>query len=81
MTSCLVIAAVISCTITTPKPTPAEAVKVLTSSVPQYIAPWPRVYQELLGLGAHHTHSVARPNNFLLEIGPSSRICQFNAFS
>ena len=46
MTSCLVIAAVISCTITTPKPTPAEAVKVLTSSVPQYIAPWPRVYQD-----------------------------------
>jgi hypothetical protein len=46
MTTCLVIAAVISCTFQGPRPTPAEAVRVLTSSIPQYIAAWPRVWQD-----------------------------------
>jgi hypothetical protein len=42
MTSCLVIAAVISCTGLPANQTPAAAVQVLTASVQPYVAPWSR---------------------------------------
>lgn len=57
MTSCLVIAAVITCTGLPPKPTPSEAVKVLTASVQPYVAPWPRAERTTQDVNAATTFS------------------------
>lgn len=58
MTTCLVIAAVISCTTSTPKPTPHDAVRVLTSSVTAFVAAPPipsRVERDLARYRDEHT--------------------------
>lgn len=42
MITCLIVAAVVSCTNTEPKPTPADAVRVLTTSVAPFVPPAPK---------------------------------------
>jgi hypothetical protein len=37
MMTCLIVAAIVSCTNPTPKPSPAEAIKVITASVPAFV--------------------------------------------
>jgi len=46
MTTCILVLGIISCVLTAPRPTPAEAAKILTASSPPYVyvAPAPRAY-------------------------------------